>query len=78
MTRSLHWCVTVAVIAVLAAVTVVVFFQDADPVMTAYWCFGATVGVYCVVAFAIGGRYTKNPPAAGRVLCIVPAYNVNK
>src|SRR5262249_33049142 len=29
----------------------------------------------CLVAFAVGRRYTKNPPAVGSVLCIVPAYN---
>jgi cellulose synthase/poly-beta-1,6-N-acetylglucosamine synthase-like glycosyltransferase len=70
-----QWGVVVAVIAVLAGVTLLVFGQTDDAVMIAYWCLGAFVIAACVVAFATGRRYLDLPPAPGRVLCIVPAYN---
>lgn len=73
--RFLRWAITLAVIAVLAWVTIVVTRQAGDPVLIGYWYFGAAVITFCLLAFAIGRRYTRNPPAPGRVLCIVPAYN---
>jgi cellulose synthase/poly-beta-1,6-N-acetylglucosamine synthase-like glycosyltransferase len=61
--------------AVLAGVTVLVQRHTDDVVMIAYWYFGVTVIIACLVSFVIGRRYTKNPVPPGRVLCIVPAYN---
>jgi len=67
--------VTFAVIGVLAAVTLLVNAQTHDLVLIGYWYLGAGVIAACLMAFVIGRRYTKNPPAQGSVLCIVPAYN---
>jgi len=77
VTRSafLHAVVTFAVIGVLAAVTLLVNAQTHDLVLIGYWYLGAGVIAACLMAFVIGRRYTKNPPAQGSVLCIVPAYN---
>ena len=63
------------VFAVLAGVTVLVHRHTDDVIMVAYWYFGVTVIAVCLVSFVIGRRFTKNPIAPGRVLCIVPAYN---
>jgi cellulose synthase/poly-beta-1,6-N-acetylglucosamine synthase-like glycosyltransferase len=71
----LRAAVTGVVLAVLAAVTMLVNAQTDDFVLIAYWYLGAGVIASCLVAFVIGRRFTKNPPAAGSVLCIVPAYN---
>jgi cellulose synthase/poly-beta-1,6-N-acetylglucosamine synthase-like glycosyltransferase len=49
--------------------------QTNDVVLIAYWYLGAGVISACLVTFVVGRRYTKNAPAAGSVLCIVPAYN---
>jgi cellulose synthase/poly-beta-1,6-N-acetylglucosamine synthase-like glycosyltransferase len=67
--------VTAAICAVLVAVTLVVQHQTCDPLLIGYWCVGACVIAACVVSFVVGRRYLKNPPAEGRILCIVPAYN---
>jgi cellulose synthase/poly-beta-1,6-N-acetylglucosamine synthase-like glycosyltransferase len=77
VTRSafLQAVVTFAVIGVLAAVTLLVNAQTHDLVLIGYWYLGAGVIAACLMAFVIGRRYTKNPPAQGSVLCIVPAYN---
>ena len=77
MTRSalLHWAVTLVVLGVLAVVTLLVNAQTHDLVLIAYWYLGAGVIAACLIAFVVGRRYTRNPPAAGSVLCIVPAYN---
>jgi cellulose synthase/poly-beta-1,6-N-acetylglucosamine synthase-like glycosyltransferase len=77
VTRSalLHLAVTVFVVAVLAAVTLLVNAQTDDFVLITYWYLGAGVIAACLIAFVIGRRHTKNPPASGSVLCIVPAYN---
>jgi len=77
VTRSafLHAVVTFAVIGVLAAVTLLVNAQTHDLVLIGYWYLGAGVIAACLMAFVIGRRYAKNPPAQGSVLCIVPAYN---
>jgi hyaluronan synthase len=56
-------------------VTIVVFHQTRDPLLIGYWCTGAAVMCACVIAFLVGRRYLKNPPADGRILCIIPAYN---
>jgi cellulose synthase/poly-beta-1,6-N-acetylglucosamine synthase-like glycosyltransferase len=60
---------------VLAAATTVVNAQANDIVLIAYWYLGAGVIAVCLIAFVIGRRYTRNAPAEGSVLCIVPAYN---
>jgi hyaluronan synthase len=73
--RLIHSTVTVVVLAVLAAVSIVVNVQTHDFVLIGYWYLGTGVIAVCLVAFVIGRRYTKNPPTDGRVLCIVPAYN---
>jgi cellulose synthase/poly-beta-1,6-N-acetylglucosamine synthase-like glycosyltransferase len=73
--RVLHATVTALVLAVLTAVSVVVRTRTHDVVLIAYWYAGAAVIALCLVAFVVGRRYAKNPPAEGRVLCIVPAYN---
>jgi len=70
-----QWAVAVCVVAVLAAVTVLVIDQTGDPAMVGYWCLGAFIIAACVLAFSKGRRYLHLPPAPGRVLCIVPAYN---
>ena len=77
MTRSsvLHALVTAVVLGVLAAATTVVNAQANDVVLIAYWYLGAGVIAVCLIAFVIGRRYTRNAPAEGSVLCIVPAYN---
>jgi hyaluronan synthase len=67
--------VTALICAALGLVTVVVFHQTQDPLLEGYWCLGAAVMCACVVSFLVGRRYLKNPPAEGRVLCIIPAYN---
>jgi cellulose synthase/poly-beta-1,6-N-acetylglucosamine synthase-like glycosyltransferase len=69
--------VTGFVVAVLAVVTMIVNGQTDDYVLIVYWYLGAGVIALCLVAFAVGRRHTKNPPAPGSVLCIVPAYNEN-
>jgi hyaluronan synthase len=71
----LRSAVTAAVLLVLGAVTWFVSGQTDDLALVAYWYLGAAVISLCLVAFVVGRRYTNNPPAAGSVLCIVPAYN---
>jgi cellulose synthase/poly-beta-1,6-N-acetylglucosamine synthase-like glycosyltransferase len=61
--------------AVLVAVTLVVDHQTRDPLLIGYWYLGASVIGACVISYVVGRRYLRNPPAEGRVLCIVPAYN---
>jgi hypothetical protein len=58
--------VAAVVLGVLAAVTVVVNSQTEDVVLIAYWYFGAGVISFCLLALAIGRRFTRNPiaPAA--------------
>ncbi|WIM94988.1 glycosyltransferase family 2 protein [Actinoplanes oblitus] len=70
-----QWLVSIFVVVVLAAVTVLVLEQTSDLAMIGYWCLGAFIVAACVVAFSKGRRYLHLPPAPGRVLCIVPAYN---
>ncbi len=60
---------------VLVAVTFLVFHQTDHVILISYWCLGAFVVAACLVTYLVGRRYTKNPVAQGRVLCIVPAYN---
>lgn len=73
--RAGHLAVIAVVVAALAAVTVVVHRQTDDRLLIGYWWFGASVIVFCLVTFHIGRRYLDRPPAPGRVLCIIPAYN---
>jgi cellulose synthase/poly-beta-1,6-N-acetylglucosamine synthase-like glycosyltransferase len=73
--RTLQAAVTSLVVSVLIAVSLVVRTRTYDVVLLAYWYVGAGVIAACLVAFVVGRRFTKNPPADGRVLCIVPAYN---
>src|SRR3954451_18028960 len=63
------------VLGALGAVSMLVNAQTDDVVLIAYWYLGAGVIAACLVAFVAGRRYTRNAPAAGSVLCIVPAYN---
>jgi cellulose synthase/poly-beta-1,6-N-acetylglucosamine synthase-like glycosyltransferase len=72
---ALRWAITLSVLACLAGVTVVVNHETHDVVMLAYWYFGCAVVALCLLAFVVGRRFTRNPAAPGRVLCIVPAYN---
>lgn len=74
-TRLVHLTVIGVVIMALEAVTYVVNRQTDDPLLIGYWLFGALVIVFCLVAFHFGRRYLDRPPALGRVLCIIPAYN---
>jgi hyaluronan synthase len=73
--RLVHLTVIAAVVMVLEAVTFVVHRQTSDPLLIGYWCFGALVIVFCLLAFYFGRRHLDRPPAPGRVLCIIPAYN---
>jgi cellulose synthase/poly-beta-1,6-N-acetylglucosamine synthase-like glycosyltransferase len=72
---GLRIAITATALAVLAWVTMIVNAQGADFVLTAYWYVGASVIAACLAAFVIGRRHTKNEPAEGKVLCIIPAYN---
>jgi cellulose synthase/poly-beta-1,6-N-acetylglucosamine synthase-like glycosyltransferase len=67
--------VTGLIVAVLGVVTVVVHRHTDDRLLIAYWYVGASVIAGCVLSFLVGRRYLSNPPAQGRILCIVPAYN---
>ncbi|MCU1573979.1 MAG: glycosyl transferase [Micrococcaceae bacterium] len=67
--------VVVLALATLATVTVVVHHQTGDPILLVYWYLGSGVIAACLITFLIGRRYTQNPIAPGRVLCIVPSYN---
>jgi glycosyltransferase involved in cell wall biosynthesis len=73
--RLVHLAVIAVVIMALEAVTYVVHRQTDDPLLIGYWWFGALVIVFCLAAFHFGRRFLDRPPAAGRVLCIIPAYN---
>jgi len=73
--RASETVVVAGVVAVLGAVTVVVERQTDDPVLIVYWYVGAAVIAACLISFMVGRRYLSNPPARGRILCIVPAYN---
>lgn len=44
-------------------------------ILIGYWILGAGVITACLAAFVRGRRFTHLPPARGRVLAIVPAYN---
>jgi cellulose synthase/poly-beta-1,6-N-acetylglucosamine synthase-like glycosyltransferase len=70
-----RWLIIGLVTAVLGAITVLVHRETTDPVMIAYWYFGASIILFCLIAFVVGRRYLDNPVAPGKVLCIVPAYN---
>jgi cellulose synthase/poly-beta-1,6-N-acetylglucosamine synthase-like glycosyltransferase len=73
--RLMQYAVTAIAIGVLIAVTVLVHHQTDDVILLAYWYLGAGVISACLLAFLVGRRYTRNPVAPGRVLCIVPSYN---
>jgi cellulose synthase/poly-beta-1,6-N-acetylglucosamine synthase-like glycosyltransferase len=60
---------------VLSAAAVVVMRLPVSPILISYWVFGAAVIIVCLAAFVKGRRFTHLPPAHGRVLAIVPAYN---
>lgn len=44
-------------------------------ILISYWILGAAVITACLAAFVRGRRFTHLPPARGRVLAIIPAYN---
>jgi hyaluronan synthase len=73
--RRAHLAILAAVVAALAAVTLVVHWYANSPVLIGYWWVGALVIAACLAAFIKGRRYTHLPPAEGRVLAIIPAYN---
>jgi hyaluronan synthase len=73
--RLVHLAVIGAVIVVLEAATYEVLRQTDDPILIGYWLFGSLVIAFCLIAFYFGRRYLNRPPAPGRVLCIIPAYN---
>jgi hyaluronan synthase len=73
--RAANTAVVTIVCVVLGAVTVLVHRQTGNWVLVGYWYVGASVIAACLLAFLIGRRYVDRPPAPGRVLCIVPAYN---
>ena len=72
---SARWVVVAVVTAALIGTTVVVFNRTDDVVLLSYWSFGMSVIVACLVSFVRGRRYLHLPPAEGRVLAIIPAYN---
>jgi cellulose synthase/poly-beta-1,6-N-acetylglucosamine synthase-like glycosyltransferase len=74
-TRAAEWTVGLVLLTLLAGSTALVCAQTASFVLRAYWTLGAAVVSGCVVAYLVGRRYTRLPPAPGRVLCIVPVYN---
>ena len=75
--RRAQLAVLAAVVTVLAVTTVTVHRQADSPVLIGYWWLGALVIAFCLAAFMKGRRYTHLPPAPGRVLAIIPAYNEN-
>jgi hyaluronan synthase len=70
-----HALVVAIVLITMLLTTVFVVQQTSDLIVLAYWTLGASVLGVCLTAFVVGKRYTHLPPAPGRVLCIVPAYN---
>jgi cellulose synthase/poly-beta-1,6-N-acetylglucosamine synthase-like glycosyltransferase len=58
------------------AATVLVYRQGHDPVLTGYWIFTSALTLWSMISFVTGAnRYTHLPPARGRVLAIMPAFN---
>jgi cellulose synthase/poly-beta-1,6-N-acetylglucosamine synthase-like glycosyltransferase len=71
----LHLTVIAAVIVALEAATYEVLRQTDDSILIGYWLFGSLVIAFCLITYYFGRRYLNRPPAPGRVLCIIPAYN---
>ena len=74
-TQLTHIAVVVAVLVTLLGTTVFVVMRTPDLIALVYWTLGTAVVGICLTSFLVGKRYTHLPPAPGRVLCIVPAYN---
>ena len=70
-----HALITAAATAVLSSVAVVVVRLPVSPVLIGYWVLGAAIITVCLTSFVRGRRFTHLPPARGRVLAIIPAYN---
>ena len=62
------------VIVVLAS-TVVISQRTSDWRLLGYWCLCAGVIIFCMVSVIVPRKFTHLPPAPGRVLAIIPAYN---
>jgi cellulose synthase/poly-beta-1,6-N-acetylglucosamine synthase-like glycosyltransferase len=74
-TKTSHAVIAAATTGILSAVAVIVVRLPVSPVLIGYWILGAAVITVCFAAFVKGRRFTHLPPAQGRVLAIVPAYN---
>jgi hyaluronan synthase len=73
--RRIRWSILLVTVISLAATTAMVFARTSDPVLITYWVLGGSVIVLCLTAFVVGKSYAHLPPAPGRVLAIIPAYN---
>ena len=62
------------VIMVLAT-TVVISQRTSDWRLLGYWCLSAGVIIFCMVSVIVPRKFTHLPPAPGKVLAIIPAYN---
>lgn len=62
------------VIMVLAT-TAVISQRTSDWRLLGYWCLCAGVIIFCMVSVIVPRKFTHLPPAPGRVLAIIPAYN---
>ena len=73
--RYLHAAVAGFAVGILTGATIAVSQTAHDWILVTYWTCSASIISGCFVAFVVGKRYTHLEPAAGRVLCIVPAFN---
>lgn len=73
--KTSHAVVTAATTGILSAVAVLVVRLPVSPILIGYWILGAAIITSCFAAFVKGRRFTQLPPAHGRVLAIIPAYN---
>ena len=60
---------------VVVATTLVISQRTSDWRLLAYWCLCAGVIIFCMVSVIVPRKFTHLPPAPGRVLAIIPAYN---
>jgi hyaluronan synthase len=72
--KSRFIAVTAVVAAALAVATVVVHRQSKSPLLIAYWWFGATVIMVCLLSFVKGRSFQHLPVAPGRTVAIIPSY----
>lgn len=74
-TAAARLAITWAVALVLGVMCVVVIRLPVSPVLSGYWIFGAVVILGCLTCNAAPRSWTHLPPAPGKVLALVPAYN---